>query len=161
MTLKFLYTDAEGRVCIVHALPKEFIEKVLGPLTKKQYRAHVLERSIPADATNVREITSDEVPTDRSYRNAWVLGEDKSVTHCPHKSKDILLAKVREERNKQLDATDKPVLMAIESGNTDELAGLKEHRQKLRDCTEGIKATEFKSLDEVKAAWPTILDSSE
>lgn len=159
MTLKFLYTNSEGRACIIHALPKEAIERVLGPLTDEEYRQHVLERSVPADATDLKEITADDIPADRSFRDAWVAGKDAPIDHCMVKSKEILLNKVRRVRNKELEVSDALYVRATEKNDKDEISALKKHRQQLRDCTEDIKAAEFKDLDEVKAAWPTLLDN--
>lgn len=58
--LRYSYTRPDGGVSVVCAAPKEHIERVLGPLTDAQYVAHVKERSIPADATNVVELAADD-----------------------------------------------------------------------------------------------------
>jgi hypothetical protein len=74
MALKFAYTQPDGSVAIVHAAPKEHLERLFGPMTDAQYEAHVLERSIPADATDVTRLPDDwKSPADRSSRNTWKL----------------------------------------------------------------------------------------
>lgn len=73
MTLRFSYTRPDGGVVIVAAAPKDKLELILGPLTDVEYRAHVLARSIPTDATDVAELPIDWSPpdTDRTFRDAW------------------------------------------------------------------------------------------
>jgi hypothetical protein len=72
MSLRYAYTRPDGGVSIVNAAPKAGLERVLGPLTDEQYKAHVLERSIPADATDVTELPVDwSPPEDRTFRDAW------------------------------------------------------------------------------------------
>lgn len=73
MALKFSYTRPDGGVSIVHAVPKVQLERTLGPLTDAQYEAHVLERSIPADAVDVTKLPVDWTPPeDRMFRDAWI-----------------------------------------------------------------------------------------
>jgi hypothetical protein len=72
MALKFSYTRPDGGVAIVHAVPKEQLERVTGPLTDEQYEAHVLSRSIPPDAIDVTKLPVDwSPPEDRTFRDAW------------------------------------------------------------------------------------------
>jgi hypothetical protein len=72
MALKYAFTRTDGGVSIVTAAAKKDLERVLGPLTDEQYKAHVLERSIPADATDVTELPVDwSPPEDRTFRDAW------------------------------------------------------------------------------------------
>jgi hypothetical protein len=72
MPLRYAFTRPDGGVTIIHAAAKADIERVLGPLTDAQYEAHVLERSIPADATDVTKLPDDWTPPDdRTFRDAW------------------------------------------------------------------------------------------
>lgn len=78
MTLKLAYTTPDGGVAIVHAAPKEQLEKVLGPLTDAQYEAHVMARSIPDDALDVQKLPDDWTPPDdRTFRAAWTQHNGK------------------------------------------------------------------------------------
>jgi hypothetical protein len=72
MSLKYAYTTPDGGVAIVHAAPKEQLERVLGPMTDAQYEAHVRQRSIPDDATDVQKLPDGWTPPDdRTFRDAW------------------------------------------------------------------------------------------
>lgn len=79
MSLKYAFTTSDGRLAIVHAVSKASLEKVLGPLTDEQYEAHVVERSIPSDATDVTKLPDDWTPPDRSTRDRWKIEGGKVV----------------------------------------------------------------------------------
>ena len=82
MALRFAYRTPDG-LAIVIAAPKESLAPLLGRLNEEtglfewsdeDYRAHVIERSIPPDASEVTELPDDwQPPEDRTFRNAWSL----------------------------------------------------------------------------------------
>ena len=163
MSLKFCYTNADGTVSIVHAAPKEHLERVLGPLTDEEYKSHVIERSIPKDAINVREVSDEHIPTDRKYRDAWVDVTDlKTIDLDLKKVKDMLLKQVRQDRDDKLSESDSLVSRALESG--EDISKLREQRQSLRDATNALKDIKVSEKDinsaeklaELEAAVPTI-----
>ena len=146
MSLKFVYTRVDGGVSVVHAAPKKDLERVLGTLTHDQYVAHVLKRSIPTGATNVRELLEEDLPVSRKYRNAWV---DKSNTSKIDldmvQVKNLLLVDLRRERDVKLKESDSLVARALESGA--DMTTLKEKRQALRDATNALKAVTVSEAD--------------
>jgi hypothetical protein len=72
MALKFSYTRPDGGVSIVHAVPKEQLERLFGEMTDEQYEEHVRTRSIPPDAVDVTKLPVDwSPPEDRTFRDAW------------------------------------------------------------------------------------------
>jgi hypothetical protein len=75
MIMKKICYTIDGRLHIVHPVPKANIEKLLGPLTDDEYRNHIYEKSIPTNAKNVREIEDSEIPNNRTFRNAWEYQE--------------------------------------------------------------------------------------
>lgn len=148
--MKIMYTRPEDNgVSIVVAAPKEAIEKVLGPLTQEQYEAHVLERSIPANAINVKRISDEDLPADREFRNAWAdITPDTKVNIDLGKAKELKLAEMREKRNKLLEAADKDFMIALERG--EDLTELKARKQALRDLTNGLKNLTATGVDDEK-----------
>ena len=60
---RFIYTDDEGNLCIV--APADDC-----PLTLEQIKA----KDCPSDKT-VYTVNKSEVPTDRSFRDAWTYTE--------------------------------------------------------------------------------------
>lgn len=88
-----------------------------------------------------REITVDDLPPTREFRNAWSdITESSSIDIDAAKAKELQLGKLRLERNKRLDALDPLVLKALENNDTATLTNLKIERQALRDATEPLKA---------------------
>lgn len=138
---KIVYTRPDGGVSIIHPAAKHNIEKVMGPMTDAEYEAHVLARSIPADATNVRYIDDADIPTDREFRNAWVdVTEAKSLDVCCNKAKEVALEKLRLLRNKALESTDIEMTRALEDNDQGKVTALREKRMNLRNVTEELKA---------------------
>ena len=89
MPLRYAFTRPDGGVSIVNAAAKADIERVMGPMTDAQYEAHVVERSIPADATDVHKLPDNwEPPDDRTFRDAWKNDKGK-VTVDFEKAKAI------------------------------------------------------------------------
>ena len=147
-TMKVMYTRPEDLgVSIVTAAPKADIEKVLGPLTQEQYEAHVMERSVPADAINPRRITDDAIPANREFRNAWVdVTAAAKVDIDLVKAKEVKLLELRAKRNAELEKLDREFLVALEVG--DALGSIRARKQALRDATEHLKALVVSGIDD-------------
>ena len=145
--LRFLYTTQSGEVHIVLASPKDRIEAVLGPMSQEEYEAHVLERSIPADAINVKAITEDDIPHSREFRAAWVdVTPDTKVNIDLEKAKALKLQELRAVRNEELKKTDTEYLIAVEQGL--DLTEVKERKAFLRNATEPLKALQVSGVDD-------------
>ena len=108
MTLRFAYRTADGGMAIVAAVPREALAPLIGRLDEKtgvfelsddDYRAHVIERSIPPDANDVTELPDGwQPPEDRTFRNAWTLGEGGKVTVDMDKAREVWRARMRKAR---------------------------------------------------------------
>jgi hypothetical protein len=130
--VKIVYTRPDGGLSIVTAAPKEDIERALGPLTDEAYRAHVLERSIPEDARDVRVMPDDWQPqADRSFRDAWHL-DGRNVGVDMAKARDIHRDRLRRDRAERLAHLDIEAMRAIEAGGDAEAVAAE--KQKLRDA---------------------------
>lgn len=133
--LRFAYTTPNNTVCIVYAAPPEALVPVLGPLSDEAYRAHVLDRSIPSDATNLVELGLDWVPpSDRAFRSAWAVN-GKSVIVDMQKAREIHKDRLRVIRAPMLAALDVEYQRADESGNDEAKADVRQRKQTLRDLT--------------------------
>ena len=145
--MKIMYTRPEdGGVSIVIAASKEDIEKVLGPLTQEEYEAHVIERSIPANATRVKRIEDSGIPADREFRNAWVdVTAAAKIDIDLVKAKDIKLTELRAARDAELAKLDKDFMIALERG--EDLEAIKARKQELRDATEPLKNLEVSGIN--------------
>ncbi len=136
---KIMYTRPDdGGLSIVISMPKECIEKELGPLTDEEYLAHIWARGVPEDAINPRHVTDDAIPADREFRNAWVdVTEEAQVDIDCTKAKEIQLTKLREERDAAFPALDREFMMALEKGA--DVSDIVARKQALRDVTDLLK----------------------
>lgn len=149
---KIIYTTVEGGVSIIVPAPKEAIEKVLGPLTQAEYEAHVVERSIPVDAINVRSVEDTDIPADREFRNAWCdVTPETTIDIDLGKAKDQKLAELRKVRDVELDKLDKEFMVALEKGA--DLTAIKAKKQVLRDFPEELKSLPIEGVND-----PEVLD---
>lgn len=146
--MKIIYTrPSDGGVSIITAAPREVLEQVLGPLTVEEYEAHVLERSIPDGALQVKIVAEENIPANREFRNAWVdITDDNNVNIDLSRAKEVQLAKLRALRNKSLEKLDKEYIIALELGTA--VQEIKAAKQQLRDITEGLKNLVVAGVDD-------------
>jgi hypothetical protein len=150
--MKFIYTRPDDHelgegVSIVVAAAKHHLEQVLGKLTDEAYRAHVLERSIPEYAINMRPIEDSDFPESREFRNAWCdITPSSKVDIDLKKAKDIKLQHMRYYRDKKLEKLDKELMIASETGG--DVEGIKTKKQALREATEPLKNLEVSGYND-------------
>lgn len=146
--MKIMYTRPEDNgVSIVIATSKPDLEKVLGPLTQEQYEEHVLERSIPEGALQVKIVAEENIPSNREFRNAWIdITDDNNVNIDLAKAKELKLAELRDKRNKLLEDADKEFIRALEKAQ--DLTTIKLRKQALRDVTNPLKALAAEGVDD-------------
>lgn len=148
--MRFAYMQENGVTAIVHAVAKEFVEEVLGEITDEEYRAHVMDASIPKGVPFL-ELPDDWTPPDREFRQAWTMS-GKSIGVDMTLAKDVWREKIRSTRVSKLQALDVEFQKAQEIGA--DTAAIVARKQVLRDATKhpGIDAAE--TPDELKAFWP-------
>ena len=136
---KLIYTRPDGGLSVVIPALKKDVENVLGALTEGEYEAHVLSRSIPVDAINVRSVDDTDFPTSGEFRNAWEDTQPGTqIDISCEKARDIKLSKMREERNNLFEAQDKLSIIAMESAS--DMTAIKAEKARLRDMTKPLKA---------------------
>lgn len=113
----------------------------------------LMARAIPAEATNVRVIEHTEIPTDRSFRNAWK--HDFSVD-MP-KARDIWRNKIRQVRQPKLTALDVDYQRADERNDVLEKQRITTLKQRLRDLPADPAIDAAQTPEELKAFWPSDL----
>jgi len=129
--MKIIYQTETG-VAIIHPTGELSIEECA-------------EQSVPAGVP-FRFINDDEVPSDRTFRNAWK--DDNGIKVDMPKAIEITKTRLRAERKPLLEAQDVLFQRALESGaDTSEIV---KEKQRLRDITK-ITATELNELKELSA----------
>ena len=129
-TMKIIYPTETG-IAIIHPTGELSIEEVAA-------------KDVPA-GVSFRIVNDDEVPIDRTFRNAWE--DNGGIKVNMPKAKDITKDRLRAERAPLLEAQDVAFQRALESGAS--TAEIVKEKQRLRDITKKVDA--LTSLDELKA----------
>lgn len=98
-----------------------------------------------------------EVPADRTYRNAWAFGEGR-ITHDLVKAKNIQRDKIRAVRSALLLKLDTLYLQADETNDHEKKRKIIDLKNQLRSAPQDPSIDAAKTIEELKLAWPSILD---
>lgn len=107
-----------------------------------------------AAAPNCKVVDSESLPDDREFRDAWNFDGKIDLA----KAKEVWKNKIRQVRDKKLKALDIKWMKAMERGEVKIAGAIAADKQVLRDVTEREELTGAKSLKEIKAFWPSILE---
>ena len=101
---------------------------------------------LPADYVNPRFVTDAEIPTDRTFRDAWDDAGSISVN----------MGKAREIHRERMRRVRAPLLAALDIR---QLRGedVDAEKQVLRDVTADPAIDSANTPDELKAVWPAVL----
>lgn len=114
----------------------------------------IAAKDLPVGVLHAVVVSRDAMPTDRTFRNAWVV--DTGVTVDLDKAKAIQVERWRQERKPLLEALDVEVSKALVSGGKAAVDAAEAKRQALRDVTK-TDLSGIKSVAELKAFRPAAL----
>lgn len=100
-------------------------------------------------------VAHSDVPTDRTYRNAWTHDGTK-FDHDMTKAKAIHLAHIRHVRTELLTELDKDWMRAMGQNKKSDVDAIETQRQALRDAT-AIDLSSATTIEQLKALWPVDL----
>lgn len=146
--MRILYTNAEGGTSIV--TPVEGAGLTL---------QEVIERSVPP-GTSYIVVNDDDVPTDRTYRNAWTVNlANGSIGHDMVKARNIHRNVMRKARKPILEDLDVRYMRADErrAAGLAGKASIATQRQALRDVTTDPAIEGASTVDQLKRVWPVAL----
>tara|TARA_R100001129_G_scaffold104188_1_gene71246 strand:- start:999 stop:1367 length:369 start_codon:yes stop_codon:yes gene_type:complete len=106
------------------------------------------------DKNNVTSLEASDVtkPSDRNFRDAWVLNSDKDViTEDVTAAKDLFKDKIRQIRAPLLQALDIEYMRLQETGSDTSTVVAK--KQALRDAPAAAAISNASTINELKAAW--------
>lgn len=126
--MKIIYKTETG-IAILHSTGELSIEAVA-------------QKDVPA-GVSYRIVNDDEVPSDRTFRNAW---KDDLTVDMP-KAKDITKARLRAERAPLLEAQDVAFQRALEAGSG--TASIIAEKTRLRDLPSLVDT--MSTLEQLKA----------
>ena len=129
---KIIYTRPDGGLSVVTPVINTY--PVREDITENQALDRAMKK-LPADALNVRVVDEADIPTDRTFRNAWKDAGSGAVTHDMEKCREIHKDRLRAYRAPQLAALDVAYMRADELGDAKEKARVAAEKQALRDIT--------------------------
>ena len=122
----------------------------------------LLKKCVPKDCRDSADVVEvDTVPSDRTFRNAWVTEQGKSVQVDLDKSKVIAKEKVREARTPKFQELDIAYQRADEAGNSDAKAAVVVKKQTARDATADTKITNADSVANLKTGMNEVITEVE
>jgi predicted metalloendopeptidase len=142
MMRKIIYTNLNGRLCIVHPIRNTIGETLA---TDAEIEQRAWDR-LPAEAINPQWVDESAIPFDRTFRNAWKANGSK-IEHDMAKCREITKDRLRAERAPLLAAQDVAYQRALEASA--DTSAIVAEKQRLRDVTQLADAAT--SLDELKA----------
>ena len=118
----------------------------------------LLIKSVPENCRDSADIVDvDAVPSDRTFRNAWVTEQGKSVEVDLSKAKVIAKEKVREARIPKFQELDVAYQRADEADDADAKAAVVVKKQTARDATADTKITNADSVDNLKTGMNEVI----
>jgi hypothetical protein len=155
--LRIVIKRNDGGVSVMH--PTLFLQEVIdaAPNHLEEIIGAELAQWPPEDQAAVvswRAVPDEAIPTDRTFRNAWV-DDGKAVQHDMPKARNIWRNKMRKARAPLLAGLDVEVMRALEQGKpTTDIATRK---QALRDVTADPAIEAAQTPEALKAVWPQAL----
>ena len=165
-TVKIAITDIEGNVAVMElitvgrgdSLPfgGEWIGE--GWWMREASDENVLheirrgEQSYLKPTQSWRRIKADEIPADRTFRDAWRDAGDRLDVHMP-KARAIHLERVRVARAVKLDELDRDWMKATGQGKKAEADAVEAKRQRLRDLPSSLLVEAAETPEDLKTLW--------
>jgi len=149
---KIIFTNLAGGLVVVIPVVNTFGEAEGFTEADAEKRAW---DTLPSDAINPRFAVDGEIPTDRTFRNAWI-DTDSELTIDMAKARAIHLNSIRIKRNAELSKLDIQATKAQDIGDADALTQIRARKQELRDLPATLAPTlaSAASADALKAIQP-------
>ncbi len=132
------------------------------PPTPANIEAEIAKASASFDAVQLpvrswRLVAREELPADRTYRNALRDDKKAGLTHDMVKARSIHRDLIREARAPRLAELDVQYLRATETADPVAEEIVRE-KQVLRDATADPRIEAAQTIEELKAVWPKSLE---
>ena len=144
---RIVYQGENGETCVV--IPAPQYSGTMDDLLKKVVPENC------RDSANIVEV--DTVPSDRTFRNAWVTEQGKSVEVDLDKVKEEAKIKVRQARTPKFAELDVAYQRADEAGDSDTKTAVATKKQTARDATKNTKITGADTVDKLKEGMEAVI----
>ncbi len=150
--MRRIFKRKDGGVSVIIPAPKSRRKDE----TEAQWLERVFDKSTP-DGVEYEDVSASEIPSDRTFRNAWVKNSSGIEVDMP-KARAIHMDKIRVVRNKELERLDKPFMIALEDGDDIAKSEIGAQKKSLRDIPQTFDLTVASTPDELKVLWPNELN---
>ncbi len=150
---KIIYTQSNGVISIITPVPG-----AINPNTGKEYTMQeIADKDVPAGISTYSIVDDSKVPTDRTFRGAWVgngVGvSTATIVEDMTKAKELHKSNIRLARSPKLTELDIEYQRATEtSADTSAIVAKK---QALRDAPAASGITTAANTTDLKAQWDT------
>jgi len=148
MEKRIVFTNPDGSVGVIIPAKKT-------SLTIEE----IMRKDVPSGAVSAEIVDVAEIPSDRSYRNAWNFdGVAKKIGHDMGKAKELHKEKLRQLRAPKLASLDIEYQKADEDNDNGKKAQIAAKKKKLRDVTSHASIAAALTIEELKVAGLDQLD---
>ena len=150
---KIIYTQSNGVISIITPVPG-----AINPNTGKEYTMQeIADKDVPAGISTYSIVDDSKVPTDRTFRGAWVGNSvgvsTATIVEDMTKAKELHKNNIRLARSPKLTELDIEYQRATEtSADTSAIVAKK---QALRDAPAASGITTAVNTTDLKAQWDT------
>lgn len=121
--------------------------------TESEFIERISKRCVPPDAENVTVCDESDIPSDRTFREAWECSSGRVAVNMD-KAREIHMDRIRKVRDRELAKLDVEYQRADERGDATAKAQVAARKQALRDIPQTFDLTQAKTPEELKALWP-------
>jgi hypothetical protein len=132
-------------------LPRKGYPPILEP--EAYWLQRMASQVVPADAQDVHVVNGEDIPADRTYRNAWTHQAGIINVHMD-KAKDIHRDRLRDARKPMLEQLDVEYQRAHERDDKEHMATIASAKQMLRDVTIHPDIDAAQTPEELQRVWP-------
>ena len=151
---KIIYTRSDGGCAVIHPVIGTHPQRE--NITEDEALQRAWEKDIPADAINPQIVSAEFVPTDRSFRNAWIVGI-QSIGFDMNKCREIYKQQLREIRAPKFAPLEQSQRTAFVTGDIPKALMLESKLQQLRDVTSDPAILAAQTPEELKTILPDCL----
>jgi hypothetical protein len=153
---RIIYQQINGITAIVVPSPDYLDHLQTHGMTDDEALEYIAIKDVPLGLT-WKIVNTDNLPTDRTYRNAWECDFNegqKPIKHNMDKAKAIHVDRIRASRQPKLESLDIELMKAIGKNDSAKIAEIETARQKLRDLPETIDLSTATTIEGLKNIWP-------
>jgi len=150
---KIVYSHPDGTIAIVHPVINTHPSRE--EITEEEAEQRAWD-ALPPEAIDPAFVSADDIPKDRTFRNAWICDKGK-IEHDLEKCKEMHCDTMRAARAPKLAALDVAYMRALEQGDTAAQKEVVEQKDALRAVTDDPDLASAKTVEAILEVWPECL----